>query len=142
MKRNLTLLFASALLVFSLAACNGEKAPAGTTDGTDNNGTTTTTTNRTTDGILNNGTARKNSALGNTTSNRVMNNTANGIKRATNGVERAVDRVENRVDNSMTNRTSQTNGISYDQMLRNGRVYDTDGFLKGGKTYVAPNTMY
>ena len=104
MKRSLTLLLASLLLVFSLTACGRSNQ-----NSNDQNGNATT-----------NGTAGTNETYG--AGENANNGTAN---------------------NGTTNQTGSTlGGATYEQMLRNARVRDTDGILTDYENTVTSGRTY
>jgi hypothetical protein len=149
MKRSLTLLLTLALLVCSLTACggnddqrdqnndtvmDGEAADNGTTA---NNGTTD---NDTAD---NNGTTNGDSTTNGTT-NGMTNGTGDSLlDDAGDAIHNGVDDVEDTLtgDDNATTRSSTTGGISYRQMLENGRVHDTDGDLTDHENAMTPGGL-
>lgn len=145
MKRSLTLLVASLLLVFSLTACGGNdkqqdnnanqngSAVTGSDNAADNN-----------DNAANNG---ENNANGNQ-DDSLMDDVGDAITDGANDVKDGIDDVGDAItgDNTNTgtaNRTrGTTGGATYEQMLRNARVHDRDGYLKDGENSVTPSSMF
>ena len=114
MKRSFMILLASMLLVFSLTACGRR----------DNNAQTSTNppaaNQETVNGTQNNGPANREDAL---TGDNNQNNTT-GIENGT-------------LNESANTAADSRAGVSYEQMLRNGRVHDTDGLLNDGENAVS-----
>ncbi|MDD3347693.1 hypothetical protein [Oscillibacter sp.] len=144
MKRSSTLFLASVLLVFTLTAC-GRKQPV-TNPAQDNVPTT--------EDSIGNGTTGNG-----TTGNNALDGTTNYPENGTNGslagdvgnaVTNGIDDVEDAVtgenlpgENRTTNRTgTTTGGVTYEQMLRNARVHDTDGYLRDHENAVTPGSIY
>lgn len=132
MRRNLALLLTSLLLVFSLTACGGDKKDDGTNDNVGGNGVTNGETNGTND-VTGNG-------------DGVDHGTDDGILGGTSGDTGTPDPLP--TDDPVTGTTDGANqqnarvrGATYGQMLRNGRVHDTDGFLKDLENSVTPGTV-
>lgn len=138
MKRNVALLLTSLLLVFSLTACGKDQQPgdaggSSMTD-TDNNGTAS---NGTIGGT--GSTAAPNGTGSGAGSGTASNGTGNGAGSGTasNGTGNGADggdildeagdaarNVARDVGGAVTGRTSTgMNGLSYEQMLQNGRVF-------------------
>lgn len=129
MRRSLALLFTSLLLVFALTACGGDKRNDGVNDGVNN----ATGNNGVTDnGVLDNGTA------GNNATNGLNNGTGQGTLDS--GVPGDPVLGDGVADGA--NPQSAVRGATYGQMLRNGRVHDTDGFLNDYENAVTPGTIY
>ena len=117
MKRLITLLLATMLLAVCLTACGRR----------DNYGQDSqqSTTNQTT------GAAQNNTAPGYSGEDAVLGsgNQTTG-ETHTSGQERPNDSANNHAANEDV-------GVSYEQMLRNGRVHDKDGLLKDGENAVS-----
>lgn len=151
MKSIITLLAASLLLVFTLAACGGGDTQTGANDqnnsgvagGTneDVNGGSQINPNGSqgvtgsgqngTNGVQNNGTGNK--AGG--SSNGNDGSLANDAKDALDGVGDALTDGGNAVRQSFQ-------GRSFDQMVRNARVHDKDGDLKDNENSAAPGSTF
>lgn len=146
MKRSLTLLLVSLLLVFSLTACGRDKNQ----QDTNQNGSAVTNSD--------NASGNTNDAL---TDDRNDSNTANGngsgslAQDAGNAVTDGIDDVKNgiedvgdaitgdNVQNGTANKTrNTTGGATYGQMLQNGRVHDRDGNLTDGENSVTHSAMF
>lgn len=129
MRRSLALLCTSLLLVFALTACGGDKQTDGVNDGVnDNNGVTDngTTGNDVTNGMNDNLDDNLNSGTGQGT----LDSGVPGDPVLGDGVADGA------------NPQSAVRGATYGQMLRNGRVHDTDGFLNDYENAVTPGTAY
>nr|WP_326185074.1 hypothetical protein [uncultured Oscillibacter sp.] len=134
MKRSLTLLLASLLLAFSLAACGGDNK-----QDTNQNGSAVTSS----DNANGNGTD-------NATDDRTDSNGTNGgslAEDAGNAVTDGIDDVGDALtgdnaQNGTANKTRSTGGATYGQMLRNGRVHDRDGDLTDGENSVTRGAMF
>lgn len=149
MKKSLALLLASAFLVFALTACGGDKKEDGV------NGSDTPTTedsmddpdSSVTDDILD----------GTGTANGDRDTTDDGLldsgdqTPADNGTTAPVPGDDTATDNHTSNQDGTTSGTdsdtgsnsarigsSYDQMLENARVHDTDGDLTDYENAVTP----
>lgn len=120
MKRSFMILLASMLLVFSLTACGrNDKNNAQTSNDPP------TTNQETVPDNQNSGT-ENNAIMGDSQNdeNRIPNDTVNPPENSA-------------MDESTPNDTiGQDVGVSYEQMLRNGRVHDTDGLLHDGENAV------
>lgn len=132
MKRNVALLLTSLLLVFSLTACGKDQQPgdaggSSMTD-TDNNGTASNgTIGGTGSTAAPNGTG---SGAGSGTASNGTGTASNGTGNGAGGgdiLDEAGDAARNiarDVGGAVTGRTSTgMNGLSYEQMLQNGRVF-------------------
>lgn len=107
MKRSLALLLASLLLVFGLTACGREDTPKDQTNGSVSEDL-------------------KDAA------DDVGDAAQDGLDAAGNAMENGADRIEDAVDGDdepTKSRSMLEGGVSYEQMLRNGQVHDTDGDL-------------
>lgn len=149
MKRSLTLLLASLLLVFSLTACGGNDKQQDTNQ---NGGAVTDSGNASGNG----GAANDRTDNNGTGSNGNGNGAGTGslAQDAGNAVTDGIDDVKDGIDdvgdaltgNSGQNGTASktrntTGGVSYGQMLRNGRVHDRDGDLTDGENSVTRGAM-
>lgn len=149
MQKTLALLFAAALLTFSLTACGTDDTAPNTPSGSAANdsyvqdpvaGGTVPEDGVVTDGAVN-------SADPATYYNgTVTGDMANAGKRAANDVNNAAHRVANDVDNAVDRVAHDTDrlirGASYNQMVRNASVHDTDGFLKDGENAMTPGIKH
>ena len=132
------ILAAAIALVLSLAACGNKDNK---NNGTNGNGTTNnetngggTNNNSAGSGSMNNGTGTGNNSTGNNAAGN--DNTGSGIGRSIgNGVRNAVDDMGRAVDDLMDGgRDSRAaNMSSFQRMLENARVHDTDGILTDGE---------
>ena len=106
MKRSLALLLASLLLVFGLTACGQEDTPKDQTNGSVSEDL-------------------KDAA------DDVGDAAQNGLDAAGDAIENGADRIVDAVDgDGVPNKShSMLDGVSYEEMLRNGKVHDTDGDL-------------
>ena len=120
MKHSFMILLASMLLVFSLTACGrNDKNNAQTSNDPP------TTNQETVPDNQNSGT-ENDAMMGDSQNdeNRIPNDTVNPPENSA-------------MDESTPNDTiGQDVGVSYEQMLRNGRVHDTDGLLHDGENAV------
>ena len=151
MKRSLTLLAVSLLLVCSLTACGGNgkqqdnnanqngSAVTGSDNAAGNNGN-----------AANNGNTANNGE-NNTNGNRddsLMEDVGDAITDGANDVRDGIDDVGdaltgNNAKNGIANRTSgTTGGTTYEQMLRNARVHDRDGDLTDWENGYTPGSMF
>lgn len=128
MKRSFMILLASMLLVFSLTACGRNDNNAQTSDDPP------TTNQETNANGQNNGT--QNDAI-------MGGSSQNGATNGQNGESGSQSSTANGQENSTMNETApngttdQGAGVSYEQMLRNGRIHDTDGLLNDGENAVS-----
>lgn len=144
MKRSLTLLLASLLLVFTLTACGRNDSQ---NNGGQNNGTTAGDNAVT--GNPNGSNGNDTMAPGNGTNNGV-NGSGGTIGQDIGGaIQNGVDDMEDALtgDNGTTNGTtdqnrSRTGGVTYEEMLRNARVHDTDGVLTDRENAVSSSRSY
>ena len=130
MKRVLSLLLVSLLMVSSLAACGCTAKQAGNedqvgTNGQNGNAMTDGTNNGTNQGTL----TDDNSANNGTVTGDLENDGEDMINGAENVGEAVKDGVEEAGDALTGHNNGTTGGVTYEQMLRNGRVSDTDGNL-------------
>lgn len=145
MKRSLTLLLASLLLVCSLAACGSDKKQdtnqndsAVTNSGNANEDKNDTMTDDRTDTNGDNGTGT--GSLAQDAGDAVTD----GIDDVKDGMEDVGDALtgDNTQNGAAANKTHSTGGVTYGQMLRNGRVHDTDGDLTDGENSVTRGAMF
>ncbi|SFO97748.1 hypothetical protein SAMN05216343_101176 [Oscillibacter sp. PC13] len=136
MKKNLTLLLFSVLLVFSLTACGGDDKNVNTdnqdtpaTDDSTNNDVIAGTPDDTNGSGLNDNRPAENNGTGNGTDN----SSTGDILTGTDGENAA---------NSTVNQSARTGGVTYGQMLRNARVHDTNGNLKDLENAVTPGSAH
>ena len=145
MTRNLALLLTSVLLVFALTACGGDQKANGSNTAnepannaaTDNNGTTDNNGNN---GVLDN----NNTADQNTNNGGLVGDAERAGEDLVGGVEGAVEDVlpgTNNTANGTANRKN-TGSTTYNQMVRNGQVRDTDGYLRNYENAVTPGWGY
>lgn len=130
MKRRYALLMISGLLAFSLAGCGGDDKNAGATDGTDG-----MVTDQTDD-----------SALSQDDSDRHQDDGTDGMgedqRTDTDGdgilddLEDGMNDLKNDMEDGM--KDLENSGASYDQMVRNGSIHDTDGILTDGENAHTP----
>ena len=130
MKRKFALLLVSGLLAVTLAGCGGDDKDAGTTDGTDG-----MLTDQTDDPMQ-----------GQDDADRYQDDGTDGMDDTpstdTNGdgilddLEDGMDDLKNDVEDGM--KDLEDSGASYDQMVRNGSVHDTDGILTDGENAHTP----
>lgn len=133
MKRNFGLLLASALLVFTLAACGGEDM----NNGADSNDTPMT------DNAVDNG------VIADTPDNSVDDNTGDTSDRTDNGTNtdgndsnEAITGTDDANREDPVEKQSSRIGASYSQMLRNAHVHDTDGDLTDYENAVTPGAAH
>ena len=138
MKRNLALVLASFLLVFSLTACGGDDQ-----SNSSNNNTAGTDDNQ---GILDtNGT---NGTDGNDSLNDAIDDTKDQMDDAiTEGKDQVEDALtgndnNSNVSDSTVKQSARDGRVTYGQMLRNGRVHDTDGDLTDMENNVTKSIHY
>ena len=120
MKRSFMILLASMLLVFSLTACGrNDKNNAQTSNDppTTNQETVPDNQNNGTENdVMMGGSQNDETGIPNDTANPPENSATNG--------------------STPDDTIGQDVGVSYEQMLRNGRVHDTDGLLRDGENAV------
>lgn len=143
MKRSLTLLVASLLLVFSLTACGGNDKQQDNS-ANQNGSAATGSDNATGNNAADNG---ENSANGNR-DDSLMDDVGDAITDGAEDVKDGIDDVGDAMtgDNANTGTANQTRGTTggatYEQMLRNARVHDRDGNLKDYENSVTPSSMF
>ena len=120
MKKTLVLLLVSSLLVFSLAACGSDKEQNANGNDMTNQGTSDTNPS---DG--NNNSSNDSMLNPDHQDDSLMDDTKDVLDDIGDDVEKAGDALTG--DNAT--KQSQTGGVTYEQMLRNARVHDQDGFL-------------
>lgn len=139
MKHAWTVLAASLLLVFALAACGGGDSNTGTDD---NNGV-----NDSNNAGMNDG------QVGANGSNDPANNPNDADRNETGRGDSLLDDAEDALDDAGDALTggspakqrhtgSLIRGASFDQMIRNGRVHDRDGNLSDFENSVTPGVMF
>lgn len=129
MKRRFALLLVSGLLAFTLAGCGGDDKDAGTQNGTDG-----MVTDQTEDPLLGQDDADRNQDDGTgTDENRPADTDGDGIL---DDLEDGVNDLQNDLEQGMDDLADS--GASYDQMVRNGSVHDTDGILTDGENAHTP----
>ena len=133
MKRNLGLLLASALLVFSLAACGGEDMNNGA-DSDD----TPMTDNAIDNGIISD--TPDNSADDNT--GDTSDDNGNGTHADGNDSSEAITGTDDTNREDPVEKQDSRIGASYSQMLRNAHVHDTDGDLTDYENAVTPGASH
>ena len=130
MKQTITALLLALALVLGLSGCTARKDNQSDKD---NNGTTQngTMNNGTNNGTMNGGT--NSGDAGNGTMNNGTANNNNAASRSYNSY--AQPGVNGPTSSDSVN--DLLRGRSYEEMLRNGRVHDTDGFLTDGENSVS-----
>ena len=130
MKRRFALLLVSGLLAFTLAGCGGDDKDTGTTGGTDdmvtdqNNDALTGDDN--TDRYQDDGTAGTDeNHSADTNGDGILGDLEDGMNDLGDDLKDGVQDLENKA-------------TSYDQMVRNGSVHDTDGDLTDGENAHTP----
>ena len=130
MKQTITALLLALALVLGLSGCTARKDNQSDKD---NNGTTQNGTNN---GNTNNGTQNGGTNSGDAGNGTMNNGTANN----NNAASRSYNSYAQPGVNGPTSSDSVNDllrGRSYEEMLRNGRVHDTDGFLTDGENSVS-----
>lgn len=141
MKRSLALLFSALMLTGVLSGCGTTTK----TDTTGGSGSGTTTNGTTTNGSTASGskTTTSTTSSAKTTTVRPGGTTApkvNTVKNS-NTLNRASGMVADPAYPANTaNQSTVIRGATYGQMLRNGRVHDTNGILTDGENAVTPGT--
>ena len=130
MKRRFALLLVSGLLAFALVGCGGDDKDAGTMDGTDD-----MVTDQNDDPLLgddgsdryqDDGTAgMDDTPSADTDGDGILDDLEDGMNDLEDGLEDGMKDLED-------------SGASYDQMVRNGSVHDTDGILTDGENAHTP----
>ena len=127
MKRSFMILLASMLLVFSLTACGrNDSNNAQTSDDPPTTNQEANTNGQSNGGQSNSGT--QDDAIMGDGSQNDQNGTSGGQNDGPGAQE------DSMMNESTPGSTEDQNvGVSYEQMLRNGRVHDTDGILTDGE---------
>lgn len=143
MKRSLTLLLASLLLVFSLTACGGDDKQQDTANQDGSAVTNSDNANGNGSSADNNGTNGNGSGTGSLAGD-AGDAVTDGIDDVTDGIDDVGDALTGGdSQNGTANKTRNTaGGVSYGQMLRNGRVHDRDGDLTDGENSVTRGAMF
>ena len=130
MKRRFALLMISGLLAFTLVGCGGDDKNAGTTDGTDG-----AVTNQNDSTLLGEDDAdsHQDDGTAGTDENHSTNSNDDSLL---DDVEDGMDDLGNDLEQGMDN--LEDSATSYDQMVRNGSVHDTDGILTDGENAHSP----
>ena len=126
MRQTLTALLLALTLVLCLTGCTRkDNSSSGTADnGTTNNGTTNGTNEGTTNtGTMNGGTNSGDGSTGNGTDSSARSHYDTYARPGSNGA-------------TGSDSYDMLPGRSYEQMLRDGRVHDSDGFLTDGENSV------
>ncbi|MBE6995406.1 MAG: hypothetical protein E7429_01540 [Ruminococcaceae bacterium] len=134
MKRTLMLFMATALLVFSLASCGCSAQQAGTQSGTDTQNGSAVTGNDTGSNSSSgsaNGQTNTGNGTAQTPNDPMLDSDGNVIDETIDDITGAVDNAGDALTGNDAHNT--TGGVSYEQMLRNGRVRDRDGDLTDGE---------
>ena len=128
MRRQFALLLTSVLLAFALTACGGDK-----------------------DTHQDSGQSQTGSTLEEDVrdeAHKAENDVKDGVEDAKDGVEDAKDDIEDALTGDSRTRHQSSaikhdvqDGATFGQMLRNGRVHDTDGFLKDLENPVSSGAM-
>lgn len=139
MKRSLTLLLASLLLVFSLTACGGDNK-----QDTNQNGSAVTNSDNAggngTDGAADDRTDSNGTNGSGSLAEDAGNAVTDGIDDVADGIDDVGDALTG--DNGTVGKTRSAGGVTYGQMLRNGRVHDRDGDLTDGENSAANGAMF
>ena len=132
MKKGLTFLMVSLMLVFSLTACggndkqqenqNGSAVVGGETANNSDNGSDTGTGSNS----ENNGGSMAGNNSGSSNGNSDSDNNSGGLNDTLPG----------------DSATNSTGGVTYEQMLRNARVHDRDGDLTDHENAATPGTTF
>ena len=138
MKRSFMILLASMLLVFSLTACGrNDSNNAQTSDDPPTTNQEANTNGQSNGGQSNSGT-QDDAIMG--------GDSQNGEPGGQNGSTGSENGSTGNQEDSMMNESTtgsaedQNVGVSYEKMLRNGRVHDTDGLLNDGENSVSGTT--
>ena len=126
MKQTITALLLALTMLFSLTGCTRKDNVNNSTTG---NGTTSTPNSGTNNNTGNNGSSNE----GNTNNGTMNGGTNNGTDNNS-----SINGGSNSADSHSRSSGSDDlfGGRSYDQMLRDGRVRDSDGFLTDGENSV------
>ena len=132
MKQTITALLLALALVLGLSGCTARKDNQSDKDnsGTTQNGTMNNGAQNGTNGNTNNGTMN-----GGTNSGDANNGTANNNARSRSYNSYAQPGVNGPTSSDSVD--DLLRGRSYEEMLRNGRVHDTDGILTDGENSVS-----
>lgn len=167
MKRMFTLLLAAMLPVLALTGCgndrgenqnnggssvaNGSGSTSGAASGSDRNdiiaGTDENPSGKE-DGLLNgNGSTSQNPMAddGNSAATTPADNGSAGSasgSRSSNSLVRGAEDVVEGTGRAIEDTGRMIRGATYEQMLRNGYVHDTDGYLFDNENAVTPGTVY
>ena len=130
MKRRYALLMISGLLAFSLAGCGGDDKNAGTTDGTDG-----MVTDQTDDSALSQDDSDRHQDVGTDGMGEDQRTDTDGDG-ILDDLEVGMNDLKNDMEDGM--KDLENSGASYDQMVRNGSIHDTDGILTDGENAHTP----
>lgn len=142
MKRIWTLLLVTVLAVFALSAC-GENNKS--------SGQATEDTGAASGAAPGDNAANDGGILGENDTDRTDETTPAGddtvydtdnAARSTNPVVRGTEDVLRDTGEAMEDTGSLIRGATYDEMVRNGKVHDTDGYLYDHENAVTPGTSY
>lgn len=137
MKRQFGLLLASVLLVFALTACGGDDKDASHDSGDQN--TAGDSLEDAGDAIQDAGDDILDAGEDILDPND-KDHADSGRDPADRHGDDALTGGDPTVEDAVTKQSGRI-GVSYGQMLRNARVYDTDGFLKDGENAVSPDAL-
>ena len=141
MKRSLALLFVCAFLISALTACGCSASPQNDTPQNDNAAQNSGSTQDDGGSQSSNGTQNDSAVIGGDTGTDTGVTPDHTIPDDAQGsLEQGVDDIRDGIDNAVDDITGNDNasgGVSYDQMLRNGRVkngaFSNDGTASGMK---------
>ena len=143
MKRTITALLLTLTMLLGLSGCTSKKDDSNTNvpdNHTTQNGSTTDNY-APNNGVPNNGNTNNGTQNGGTNSGDAGNGTMNnGTANNNNAASRSYNSYAQPGVNGPTSSDSVNDllrGRSYEEMLRNGRVHDTDGFLTDGENSVS-----
>ena len=162
MKRVFALLLVTMLTVFAMTACgtnnknngtgsgsyvtedNGAASGAAPGDNAVNNGGVLGGSGSTSEVYPNNenGLNGAGSSASSTPANNGAAGSANGTARSTNPLVRGTEDVIQGTGTAIEDTGRLIRGASYDEMLRNAWVHDTDGYLYDHENAVTPGTAY
>ena len=134
MKRRFALLLVSGLLAFTLAGCGGDNKDTGTADGTDD-----MVTDQNDDSLLGDDSSDRNQDDGTAGMDDTPSADTDGdgiLDDLEDGLEDGMNDLEDGLKDGMDD--LENSGASYDQMVRNGSVRDTDGILTDGENAHTP----